>query len=115
MLARVACWLIIGYRYTISPMLGPRCRFYPSCSEYGLGSLRRFGFLRGTWLTARRLGRCHPWNTGGNDPVPEQFEMPLQSVLRSPRLRNFLSRAPGAGAWRTHCSCEPARRPPRHR
>jgi uncharacterized protein len=114
-LARLACALILVYRYTVSPLLGPRCRFYPSCSEYGLQSLRRHGFLRGGWLTVARFGRCHPWHAGGLDPVPEQFEMPLQSVLRSPRVAGFLSHVPPGGAPRTHCNCEPASRPQRDR
>jgi putative membrane protein insertion efficiency factor len=63
-------WLIRGYQLTIAPMLGPRCRFYPSCSEYSMESLRRHGLFRGLWLTVRRLGRCHPWHPGGFDPVP---------------------------------------------
>ena len=60
-----------AYQLTISPMLGPVCRFAPSCSSYAVTAVRRFGVLRGGWLTARRLGRCHPWNPGGYDPVPE--------------------------------------------
>jgi uncharacterized protein len=115
MLARLACALIVAYRYTISPLLGQNCRFYPSCSEYGIGSLRRFGFLRGSWLTLARLGRCHPWHPGGLDPVPEQFETPLQSALRSPRIAGLLSRVPHGGAWRTHCSCGTERRPQQDR
>lgn len=63
-------WLIRGYQLAISPMLGNRCRFYPSCSEYSMESLRRHGLLRGLWLTVRRIGRCHPWHPGGFDPVP---------------------------------------------
>jgi putative membrane protein insertion efficiency factor len=63
-------WLIRGYQLAISPMLGNRCRFYPSCSEYSMESLRRHGLFRGLWLTVRRLGRCHPWHPGGFDPVP---------------------------------------------
>ncbi len=47
-----------------------RCRFYPSCSAYGVTAVRRFGALRGGWLALRRLGRCHPWNPGGVDHVP---------------------------------------------
>lgn len=58
------------YQLTVSPMLGPVCRFYPSCSHYGFEALRVHGTLRGTWYTARRLLRCHPWNPGGIDPVP---------------------------------------------
>jgi putative membrane protein insertion efficiency factor len=61
---------IRGYQLAISPLLGPRCRFYPSCSAYAVESLLTHGPLRGSWLTVRRLLRCHPWNPGGLDPVP---------------------------------------------
>lgn len=64
------CWLIRGYQIVISPWLGPRCRFYPSCSSYALESLEQHGLLRGGWLAARRLCRCHPFHAGGLDPVP---------------------------------------------
>lgn len=60
------------YRYAISPMLPPRCRFMPSCSEYALESLRRHGPLAGTWLSVARVCRCHPFNPGGIDPVPDR-------------------------------------------
>jgi putative membrane protein insertion efficiency factor len=59
-----------GYQVAISPALPPSCRFYPSCSQYALEALRRHGALRGSWLAARRLVRCHPFNPGGYDPVP---------------------------------------------
>jgi putative membrane protein insertion efficiency factor len=62
--------LIRGYRYAISPMLGAHCRFHPSCSEYALDALARHGGWRGTWLALKRLARCHPWRSGGYDPVP---------------------------------------------
>jgi uncharacterized protein len=65
-----AIWLIRGYQWTISPFLGPCCRFEPSCSEYALEAVDRFGLLRGGWLAVRRIGRCHPWHPGGFDPVP---------------------------------------------
>lgn len=68
-------WLLLGpirlYRYVISPLLGPRCRFHPTCSEYAETAIRRFGILRGGWMAMRRVGRCHPWHPGGVDTVPE--------------------------------------------
>ena len=66
----VATLLIRLYQWTLSPLLGPVCRFHPSCSHYALEAIERFGVLRGSWLTLRRLGRCHPWHAGGFDPVP---------------------------------------------
>jgi putative membrane protein insertion efficiency factor len=68
--ARVLMALITGYRRFISPLLGARCRFAPSCSAYALEAVREHGALRGTWLAVRRIGRCHPFNPGGFDPVP---------------------------------------------
>lgn len=67
---RVMLALVRGYRYAISPMLGRNCRFVPSCSEYALEALERHGALRGSWLAARRVCRCHPFSGGGYDPVP---------------------------------------------
>lgn len=58
------------YRYLLSPWLGKSCRFVPSCSEYAVLSLQRYGALRGSWFALRRIIRCHPWNRGGYDPVP---------------------------------------------
>ena len=61
---------IRGYQMFVSPLLGPRCRFYPSCSAYAVEAIMVHGPLRGCYLAARRLLRCHPWNPGGIDPVP---------------------------------------------
>jgi putative membrane protein insertion efficiency factor len=68
----LVAFLIRIYQWTLSPLLGPRCRFYPSCSQYAHQALLRFGLLRGGWLTLKRLGRCHPWHPGGFDPVPPE-------------------------------------------
>jgi uncharacterized protein len=68
--ARLLMLPISGYRRLLSPLLGPRCRFAPSCSEYALGALAEHGALRGLWLAISRLARCHPFNPGGYDPVP---------------------------------------------
>jgi putative membrane protein insertion efficiency factor len=65
---------IHAYRLALSPLLGPRCRFYPSCSAYALEAIERHGPLRGLALALRRLARCHPWHPGGYDPVPEGRE-----------------------------------------
>lgn len=62
--------IIRAYRYLISPLSAPTCRFYPSCSCYAEQALREHGVVRGGWLSLRRLGRCHPWHAGGLDPVP---------------------------------------------
>lgn len=62
--------IIRFYRYFISPQLAPSCRFWPSCSAYAEEAVQVHGALRGGWLSARRLCRCHPWNAGGVDPVP---------------------------------------------
>jgi putative membrane protein insertion efficiency factor len=62
--------MISVYRYCVSPWLGPTCRFHPSCSDYARQAIERYGALRGSWLALRRVLRCHPWHSGGHDPVP---------------------------------------------
>ncbi|GAA1257867.1 hypothetical protein GCM10009677_05540 [Sphaerisporangium rubeum] len=74
--ARVLLVPIRFYRAFISPLLGPRCRFEPSCSAYGLDAIAVHGALRGLWLTIRRIGRCHPFHPGGYDPVPPRRVRP---------------------------------------
>lgn len=71
-LALPLIWLVRAYQLLISPLLGPSCKFYPSCSAYAVTALGRYGLLKGTWLAARRLLRCHPWSDGGVDHVPER-------------------------------------------
>jgi len=61
---------IRAYQLLLSPLIGPRCRHLPSCSDYAREALERHGSARGSWLALRRLARCHPWGTSGYDPVP---------------------------------------------
>ncbi len=67
---KILITLVRGYRYAVNPLLGNHCRFHPSCSAYAEEAIAEHGTVRGTWLTAKRLTRCHPWHTGGLDPVP---------------------------------------------
>jgi len=67
---RVALWLLRGYKVLISAYFAGSCRFLPSCSEYAVIAIDRHGVMRGSWLAARRLARCHPMCTSGHDPVP---------------------------------------------
>jgi putative membrane protein insertion efficiency factor len=71
-MAQLLIFLIRIYQRAISRWLPPRCRFHPSCSCYGIEAIQRFGAVRGSWLTARRVLRCHPLNPGGIDPVPDR-------------------------------------------
>jgi uncharacterized protein len=65
----LASYFVKAYQLVIGPFLPKVCRFYPSCSQYSLEAYRKFGVLRGTRMTLKRLGRCHPWHPGGYDPV----------------------------------------------
>jgi len=72
---KVLIFLLRLYQLVLSPILGPRCRFYPSCSCYAQTALERYGVIRGGWMSVRRLLRCHPWHPGGVDPVPETDDL----------------------------------------
>ena len=65
---------VYGYRFLISPIFPASCRYEPTCSEYALQALAKHGAIKGTWLAARRISRCHPWGGSGYDPVPEPGE-----------------------------------------
>jgi putative membrane protein insertion efficiency factor len=75
--------LLIGllkvYRFAISPLYGPVCRYHPTCSAYALEAVTEHGSLRGSWLAVRRVLRCHPWAAGGYDPVPPREPAPTPS------------------------------------
>lgn len=73
---RIATGLIHGYRYLLSPWIGNQCRFYPSCSHYAEEAINTHGFMKGGYLTARRLIKCHPWHVGGIDLVPPKTTQP---------------------------------------
>jgi len=68
--ARIAIGVVRAYQWTIRPLIGANCRFWPSCSEYAVDALRQHGMARGGVLAGRRILRCNPWNPGGVDPVP---------------------------------------------
>lgn len=73
-LARALLFLIAGYRYLISPLLGQNCRYYPSCSAYTKEAIQTHGAIHGSWLGLKRVCRCHPYHEGGYDPIPQPSE-----------------------------------------
>lgn len=79
---QVLLGLLWVYRSFVSPLTGPTCRYYPSCSQYAVVAVERHGAARGTWLALRRLARCHPWTPGGVDDVP-----PARTVAHRPAGR----------------------------
>ena len=74
MIARLLRWPILFYRRFISPLKPPMCRYLSTCSAYALEALDQHGALAGSWLSAKRICRCHPWGGSGHDPVPEPAE-----------------------------------------
>jgi uncharacterized protein len=75
MLKKIFISIIRFYQVVISPIKPPSCRFYPTCSHYGLEAVQRFGALKGGWLTIKRISKCHPFHPGGIDHVPEKKEI----------------------------------------
>ena len=69
-MGRLAIWLVNAYRLALSPLLAPRCRFQPSCSDYTIEALEKYGFFKGSHLAAKRIARCRPGGGSGYDPVP---------------------------------------------
>jgi putative membrane protein insertion efficiency factor len=80
---QILLWMIRGYQLLLSPLIGPRCRFYPSCSCYAHTAIECHGALRGSWLGLRRLLRCHPFNEGGYDPVPHKGPPPDKGMINA--------------------------------
>lgn len=70
MLSKLFIALIRFYQGALSPLLRPSCRFTPTCSQYGIEAIKKYGPFRGGWLTLKRIARCHPWGGHGHDPVP---------------------------------------------
>ena len=71
-LRAIPIWIIRQYQKWLSPLLGPSCRFHPTCSQYGIEAIKTHGFVIGSWLTVKRILKCHPLHPGGHDPVPEK-------------------------------------------
>ena len=69
-MSKLFVWLILAYQKIISPLVGPSCRFHPTCSSYAKEAIESYGMLRGTWLALKRISKCHPLGDSGFDPVP---------------------------------------------
>jgi putative membrane protein insertion efficiency factor len=81
MIRRLVLALLNFYRNGISPNRPPSCRYLPTCSEYAVQAIERFGVVRGSWLALRRLLRCHPFHAGGHDPVPPVVEKAVSGAI----------------------------------
>jgi putative membrane protein insertion efficiency factor len=68
MISRVLIWMVLAYRVTLGPLMGGACRYQPTCSQYMIEAIQKYGPLKGTWRGIKRIGRCHPWGGGGYDP-----------------------------------------------
>ncbi len=83
--SRLLLGVIKVYQVTVSPLLGQRCRFHPSCSCFAAEAVEQHGAVRGTFLAVRRLVRCHPWSEGGHDPVPPAADTPSSHLAKTSR------------------------------
>lgn len=82
---RVVLWLLRGYKWAISPMMLPACRYVPTCSDYAMEAVDRFGVVRGGWMALWRLLRCHPFARGGVDPVVRPSTVPPVRAVNAPQ------------------------------
>ena len=73
-LTHIIIKIIKCYKFLVSPLIGDTCRFFPTCSDYSIKSLKTFGFFKGSYLSLKRILSCHPWNNGGFDPVEKQIK-----------------------------------------
>lgn len=80
---KIFIWLIRGYRIFISPLFPPTCRFVPTCSQYAIEAIEKFGIFQGGWLALRRILRCHPFHRGGYDPVPESLNFDTKNFSQA--------------------------------
>ena len=91
--------LIFIYQKIISPSLMPSCRYTPTCSQYGIEAIKKYGPLKGGWLTIKRFSRCHPWGGHGHDPVPWKIVVSRKSWVVSRESVLFFNFCFPAGAW----------------
>jgi putative membrane protein insertion efficiency factor len=90
--AKLFSVIIRGYQLFVSPFSGPSCRFYPSCSNYALECVNRYGVFWGSYLTLRRLLKCHPWHEGGIDLVPEKSASRVSKAIDMSKKKNGLEK-----------------------